>query len=468
LLLSVTTVFGRLHPVLVHLPIGILLIGILLQWLHGREKHAVSLQVIRIVFLAGMLSAWLSCATGYLLSSNGDYEEGLVNWHMWMGISVAVISTFTYWKIVRQQTDMLFKALSILLLFLISITGHLGGSLTHGSDYLSAAFSEEADEPLPVHKPIANIQEAKVYADVIQPIFQEQCYSCHGRNRQKGKLRMDDSVSIMRGGKDGALLIPAKPDESELMKRILLPTTDEHHMPKEKPSLKESQIALIRWWVEQGASFNREVKDFQQPGKIKAYLVALQSSGSHDQDSLVPAQAVGEADAKTMETLKAKGVVVIPVAQNSHYLLVDFLNAVGIHDQDLSLLLPLKKQLIWLKLGNTKIGDSAMSYIGQCESLTMLQLNHTRITDKGLANLKTLTGLRSLNLVGDSVTAGAVLQLTNLKKLKNLYLYQTMISRNDWSSLKAGFPHTRLDSGGYRLEFIPSDTVIMLKAPKKE
>lgn len=257
-----------------------------------------------------------------------------------------------------------------------------------------------------MHAPIINVEEAKAYADVIQPLFQKECYSCHGTGRQKGKLRMDDSSWIMKGGKNGPSLVPSKPAESELMKRILLPTDDEHHMPREKSSLKESQIALIKWWIEQGADFNKKVKTFGQPARIRTYLLALQSNNQHNKDSLVPSSSVEEADCNSINTLKEKGVVVIPVAQNSHYLMADFINAVNIQDQDLGLLVPLKKQLIWLKLGNTKISDASMSYIGQCQALTQLQLNRTLLTNKGLTALQSLNKLQTLNLVGTSVTAG--------------------------------------------------------------
>jgi uncharacterized membrane protein len=465
--LSVTTVFGRLHPLLVHLPIGILLIGLLLQWLHNKESHSVSLPVIKVVFLAGTISAWISCATGYILSTSGDYETGLVNWHMWMGITVAVTSLLIYRLIVMQKTGIWYKGLSLGLLVLIMVTGHLGGSLTHGSDYLTAALKSDDDAPLPVHAPIVNVQEAKVYGDVIQPLLQKECYSCHGRGRQKGKLRMDDSAWIMKGGKDGPLLIPSRPAESELIKRIMLPTDDEHHMPKGKPSLKESQIVLIKWWIEHGADFNKKVKDFEQPARIKTYLVALQSDNDKLGDSLVPSSPVEEANNKSINALKEKGVEVIPVAQNSHYLMADFINSIHIRDQDMRLLVPLKKQLIWLKLGNTKIGDSSMSYIGQCQTLTQLQLNHTLITDKGLTALQSLNRLRRLNLVGDAVTAQGILSLHMLKQLKYLYLYQTGVKEKDWVTLTSNFPKTHLDSGGFTVSFLSSDTVI-LKAPVKE
>jgi hypothetical protein len=147
--------------------------------------------------------------------------------------------------------------------------------------------------------------------------------------------------------------------------------------------------------------------------------------------------------------------------------MADFINSVNIRDQDLALLLPLKKQLIWLKLGNTKIGDSAMNYIGQCRMLTQLQLNHTLVTDKGLASLKSLKGLRRLNLVGTAVTAQGIQSINSLKHLKYLYLYQTGVKEKDWAVLTHDFPKTHVDSGGFTLPFLASDTVI-LKEPRKE
>ena len=58
MLLSITEFIGRFHPALVHLPIGILLMGILLQWLSASPKYNVSDNVVRIVLLIGT-----ACAT---------------------------------------------------------------------------------------------------------------------------------------------------------------------------------------------------------------------------------------------------------------------------------------------------------------------------------------------------------------------------------------------------------------------
>ena len=65
------------------------------------------------------------------------------------------------------------------------------------SQNLWLTFLEKTVFPNAIIKPIPNVQEAYVYSDVIKPILQTKCYSCHGVNKQKGKLRMDDSVMLM-------------------------------------------------------------------------------------------------------------------------------------------------------------------------------------------------------------------------------------------------------------------------------
>jgi mono/diheme cytochrome c family protein/uncharacterized membrane protein len=462
---SITEFIGRFHPVLVHLPIGILLISLLLIWLRTKQSYNIPLPVIKLVLLWGMFAAIASCLTGTLLSLSGDYNVGLVSWHMWMGFAVAIASMFLYMKVARQELDNTYKALSVSLLLLITVTGHLGGSLTHGSDYLTAALTAGKDSIIAIHKPIPNVQEAMAYADIINPVLQNNCYSCHGPRKEKGKFRMDDPLLLMKGGKKGAEIIPSNAAKSELMKRLLLPENDEHHMPpKEKPQLNESQVALLHWWIEQGADFNKKVKDIQQPDKIKTYLLALQSDHIIAKKKAlpeVPAKPVEAADEKAIQALRDKSVLVIPVAQNSNYLSANFINAPAITEKEIALLKPLRNQLVWLKLGDTKINDSALAVIAGCKEITLLQLNNTAITDKGLVALKSLENLQSLNLVGTKVTAQGVMQLMSLKKLTSIYLYQSAVAKSDWNRLKVAFPKTVIDSGGYQLQYLETDTMLV-------
>jgi hypothetical protein len=70
-----------------------------------------------------------------------------------------------------------------------------------------------------------------------------------------------------------------------------------------------------------------------------------------------------------------------------------------------------------------------------------------------------LTRLRYLNLVGTNVTADGIKKLNTLKELKAIYLYQTNIDKSKWPQLKKSFPKTLLDSGGYIVPLLVSDTL---------
>src|SRR5829696_1891618 len=465
--LSVTDFIGRFHPVLVHLPIGILLVGLLLQWLSGKDRYKISQEVIKIILLCGMFTAIISCITGYMLSLAGDYEEGLVALHMWMGIAVAAASMILVVKVIRQQLDITHKLASFSLLGLIIITGHLGGSLTHGSDYLTASLNNSDTVASAPIKIIPNIQEAKAYADVIQPLLQSKCYSCHGPKKQKGGLRLDDPQWMMKGGKDGEVILAGRGEESELMKRLLLPREEEHHMPpKQKSQLTEKQIAVLHWWIDGGADFVKKVKELPQPEKIKPVLLGLQGNGERKVIDNVPSAPVGAADPKAIEALVKEGVIVIPVAQNNNYLLANFVMAPNFSDSNMKLLLPLQKQLVWLKLGGTKITDASLPKLQGFLNLLQLDLNRTSVTDEGISSLKSLSKLQLLNLVGTRVTATGVLTLSPLKKLQAIYLYQTNVNSERWKELKSAFPKAQLDTGGYAVPSLATDT--MLVQPPKQ
>jgi len=456
---------GRFHVVLVHLPIGILMLACLFQWLERKPKFSSLRVATSIAFLIGMICAILAALTGYLLSRSGDYDEDLVTAHQWMGIAVAVVSVVMYYLYKRSSVARVQVSISVLLFILIIITGHLGGSLTHGSDYLSPWRTP--DTSTVQRKAIPNVQEAVAYTDIIQPLLQTKCYGCHGKNKQKGKLRMDDILRLMKGGKDGPVIVPGNPGKSEMVRRTSLPRNDDDHMPpKEKPQLNEQEIALIHWWIASGASFDKKVKELNQPEEIRPALLSLQNE--QRQRIIIPdipMTPVAKADEAAIKKLRDLGVVVMPVAQNTNYLSVNFVIVKDFSDAQTSLLLPLKEQIIELKLGNTSITDSALQVVSQLKNLMHLQLDHTKITDKGVANLSSLQNLRYLNLVATAVTAEGVMQLKRLKNLRSIYLYQATVRKADWIELKKAFPKTAIDSGGYTVPLLPTDTT-EVKPPK--
>ena len=449
---------GRFHPVLVHLPIGILLLASLFQWLVVKESYKKLEPAIGIALFWGMLSAIGSCISGFLLSQSGDYDEQLVDLHQWLGSSVATVGILQYYLYRRSVNAGFAKWIAVILLALIIITGHLGGSLTHGADYLTKPLGSAGDGRKIVRKPLPDVQSALVYSEVVSPLLEEKCYGCHGPNKQKGKFRLDKPEFIMKGGKEGNDVIAGNTEKSELIKRLLLKRNEEHHMPpKEKPQLNENEIALLHWWIESGASFDKRVKELSQPEKIKTVLLSLKQK-KEPEILLIPEELVSPADTASLAFLKKRGIAVTPVAENSNYLQVSFIGVDSVSDNDMALLLPLKKQLLSLRLSNAPVTDQALKIIGQCKALMKLYLDHTKISDKGLNQLQSLVNLQYLNLVGTDITKQGMEQLKPLNKLLSIYLYQSGIKPTDWASLKNIFPKAVLDSGGYPLPILESDT----------
>lgn len=469
-ILSITEMAGPFHPVLVHLPIGILLLAVTLQWLTKKEKYKAIQPAVSVAYLLGFAGAAFSCLTGLALAEAGDYDEATLNLHKWMGISVAVLSLAGYFLSTKKIEAAVKKITAIAIFILITVTGHLGGTLTHGEGYLTKAFNTGTDSSnIAVRKPIANIQEASVYEDVIHPMLQVKCYTCHSAAKQKGKLRLDAKEWMLKGGEDGAVLVAGNPGESEIYTRLLLDPLDEKHMPpKGKSQLSEKEISLLHWWISNGHPFDKKVADLIQTEKIKTALVSLQAAGIAKKTTpAIPQTPIDKAPLSAIQSLQQAGVIVLPVAENSNYLSANFVSLQKTDAKTIALLAPIKKQLVWLKLAGAALSDTALKVIGDCSNLTRLNIEHSTVTDKGLAFLLPLSGLQYLNLVGTGVTAKGVGQLSRLQQLQNLYLAQTAVGNADWAALQEAFPKTRLDSGGYQLAFYATDTMV-LKAPVRK
>lgn len=462
ILATISEFIGRFHPLFVHLPIGILLIGLLFHWLSKLEKFKHLGSAVPLLMFFGAISAAFSCLSGYLLSKGGEYDGSTLDWHMWMGIGVLILAVILCFKTSKDLSATFYTILGVGLFVLISVTGHLGGSLTHGEDYLSSPFLSKSNEE-EIKKIIPDVQKAVAYGDIVQPILQSKCYSCHGPNKQKGKFRMDSFEDLIKGGKQGEAILAGDVEQSELMRRILLPKEDKKHMaPSGKTQLSEDEIALLHWWIEKGADEKQLVAQMEQSEKIKPLLLALQSDGQENISlPIIPQQEIGPANQNAIQKLTDAGILVMPVAQNSNYLMANFVMVPQATDEQVELLKEIKEHLIWLKIGETKITDEALSVIGTCTNLIQLQLNHTSVSDKGMAFLKNLLQLQSISLVGTKITDNGLRSLSGLKNLQTIYLYQSAVDKNQIPALSKLFAKAKLDTGGYIVPTLASDTIVV-------
>lgn len=466
---TVLAFFGRFHPLLVHLPIGFLLLAMILQWLRGKERFVAIVPAIRVAYVLGAVSAVLSCISGWLLAGDGEYDEATLDVHRWMGISVAVVSLAGFYF--SGKPGRLWKnIISICLFVLIMVTGHLGGTLTHGEGFLTKGiFGGSKDSTASARKPIANVQEAVVYAEIIQPMLTEKCGTCHSAKKQKGGLRLDGKDWILKGGKDGEVYKAGNADESELYKRVILDPLEEKHMPpKGKPQLTEQEVMLLHWWLSSNGGFDKKAKELAQTDKVKAALTTLQSATVSASKPMIPDEPVDKVSENVLEQLRKAGITVVPVAVNSNYLLANFVSIPELNDKKILLLSQIKKQLVWLKTGYAELSDTSWKTIGQCENLTRLSVEHTNLTDASLVHLKPLKKLQYLNLAGTKVSGAGILQLKDLTKLEEIYLGQTAVKKDDIAALQKLLPKTQIDSGNYHVENLATDTQLLKAPPVKK
>lgn len=452
-----TSFLGHFHPLFVHLPIGILVVGLLFKAISLKSENPIYEAILPAVLLASFLSSVFSAGSGYLLSLSGGYEKDLLGYHQWAGIALTVLTGVLYFLVTKNKIKPLQNVFWIVSAGLLGITGHLGGSLTHGENFLS--FSEEKYQK-PV---IVNLSEAKVYTEIIEPIFAEKCWSCHSAKKQKGGLRMDGKAFITKGGEDGAAFLAHQAAKSRIILRAQLNEKDEEHMPPAgKPQLTEKELKLIAWWINEGADFNKKVKELKATAEIKLILANLSTPTISQAEPDVPKENIDAADEKVIVLIKNEGVTIVPVAINSNYLLVNF-NGREVKETVWENLKKIGDNVVWLKAKNLTVGNGNLEVIQLMKNLYQLDLSSSNIKNEDLAKLAELKNLRVLNLNYTNVSFQGLEALKNLKSLRSIYLFSSKISKTDWPKLKAMFPKTQLDSGNYQVPTFEQDTLILKK-----
>ena len=97
------------------------------------------------------------------------------------------------------------------------------------------------------------------FANQIQPMFADKCYSCHGDEKSESGLRLNSREAALKGGDNGPLLIPGNSAESTLVQVLTGMHEAVSQMPAEEEPLPAEQIDLVRTWIDQGASWPDEI-----------------------------------------------------------------------------------------------------------------------------------------------------------------------------------------------------------------
>ncbi len=466
---------GRFHPLAVHLPIGFFVIIVFFEILNKYSKIEISTEIVNVSLLITAFSATFACILGYSLSLEGGYNAEILEEHQWQGIGLAGVTWLIYlvhsnWiKSKFEAANFLYLPLLGFGFLLMMVAGHHGGNLTHGEAYLTEntpnPFRKWLGMPDKENKIVDNevktfikdINQVLVYQDIVKPIFKQKCEQCHNASKMKGNLRMDDLELLKKGGKHGVIFKASNVEESEFINRILLPEADEEHMPpKGKNQINENELVILKWWIQQGASFDKKVSQLTVNDEVKPILAAIGGGASAaalvKQDKFVVEDAiltqsvskVGQAD---IEIIKKAGGLILPLSQNNNYIELTFLNNPKFSDKDASLISTAPMQTLWLKLSNTQITDNSCEYIAKLSNLTRLHLENTKITDAALRAITPLQNLEYLNLTNTAVTDKGLMTLAPLKNLKKIYLWKTRVTGAGIENLKKNLPNLIVEIG---------------------
>jgi len=418
------TAVGSFHPLLVHLPIGLLLGAVCLElwsaWRTRADLHAASGALVSL----GAVAAVAAAGCGLLLAASGGYEEVLLERHERLGIATAGLAVFCAvlhrWSLRRNQQ----RRAAVFRLALAACTGallaaaHFGGMITHGSATPFAQLAAALRDPPPPQAPAdtAAATAESIFTQSVAPILQEHCQECHGEQKQKSGLRLDSRAAALAGGDSGTpAVVPGDAMASRLVAAITLPSDNKRAMPPAgKGRLQPDQVLAIVEWINRGAAW----PDTDRPD-------------------------VPPPDAEAIEHLRRSGFQLSLLALDHPLLRVDVVPR-GVRLAELA---PVARQVAWLDLSGFQLEKGDMQWLAKMSHLSRLELQNSNVSDADLGQLAGLERLVFLNLYGTAVGDAGIEQLSALRSLQRLYLWQTRVTEAGLKRLRAALPAAYIASG---------------------
>jgi uncharacterized membrane protein len=450
---------GRFHPIILHLPIGMLVWVLIRETLNTFSKRPDAASS-RMAMGFAAASAVVAALLGFVLyHSMPDYDRDLAERHLYGGLAFSCVAVAAY--VIKVWVDhtagagaALYRFVLLISAGIMAFTSHDGASLTHGKGYLT----DYAPDPLRValgmkprgaEKSAAQAADQSVYAGIIVPILESKCYSCHNEEKQKGRFRMDEYDLLLAGGKEGEAIIPGKSAESNVIVRVELPEDDDEHMPPEgKKDLEDHELVLIKWWIDNGASKDAMLKDLPADDAVKTAIAKIVPASVEEPKEKPVVKVDDSLKALVTQLGKEFPAALQFEAQNSSHVVF---TAAGLRDKfgdaELAKLGPVLPSMVSLDLSHTRVTDAGAQLLASANTLRSLRLAKTEITDASLPLLTKLPQLESLNLYGTQVTNEGILKLAPLTGLKKLYLWQSKVDAAGAGALKEKLPGCEIIMG---------------------
>lgn len=469
---------GRLHVLILHLPIG-LLIGAFTIEVLGFFRRSKGYDIAAgWMFVLGALASVPAVISGLLLASEetGGTETALsmlwagddagvsetLGWHMWLGITlmvVAIVAAVLKVMAVRKQWPdedrsvpdrggwaLVIARVSLIgVMVMLPLAGHLGGNMTKGVRYLFERAPFDVPDavvhwpnPVPEDKTTTIVDndtgETIVLANgsvafwnaKIQPSLDIHCTACHDANKQNSKLRLDTLEWAMKGGSKSGEdnIVPGDPEYSELYRRVALPPSHEEFMPrkvKQYGIMSQKDVHLLGDWIQAFDGDLEAPPADDDDGDTKRDDKTTNKPDETPKPLFDPAATAAITDA-------GGSARSLSLEEDADLLTVSFAYQKSLSTETVEKLAGVGPQIAWLSFHGSAFTDAHAEALPDMPSVKHLDFKDTQITDAGLAALPDMPKLERLNLFNTKITDKGLDALKRFGALKKLHIASTGVT----------------------------------------
>jgi uncharacterized membrane protein len=443
---------GRFHPLLVHLPIGIFLLGYFLEILFqfGFRKLIGSRHTITFIYGIGLFAGVFAAVSGLLLSYSDDYAIDALEDHKLLGIATLVVMVLVIiYQIKAPEIKGKSKlAASTIAIVLTGLTGHFGGNLTHGSTYLLEYATNPSDRYEAVNLkrlhalPSDSIQ---IYADILYPVIEKNCIACHNSENYKGGLVLETYSDLFKEADYAVPLVAGNPYSSEIFSRVNLPAHHEKSMPPRGSGLNYTDIEILKYWIESGAdslaTFNSETMSDELILLINRDYGLDYSPRPHYEKVKVDSIANELIAELTRSKFRVKYL------SSTNFLLDIEFKGDSISKEQIESLNQVADHITFLNLSDSSLSEDLMPTLAEMSHLTRVNFSKNKLNSDMISFLIKHKYLESTNLNTTDLTSESLKTLLDQSNLKRVYILDTKVTEDELANLKGSYADTEVISG---------------------
>lgn len=362
---------GRLHPLVLHFPIVMILLAVGWHWLDSKQEQHTEIHSQRAIFTtATLVLTAITALTGFFLGQEEGYAPDSLNLHKWLGSSVSLAGVVWYAFVANRKVNpWVAAAAGLIWIGGLVAAAHQGGNLTHGKNFVLAPIQKTSSQNIEISG------GENLYSLVIHPILQNKCLSCHSAGNTKGSLNMSNPETFLAGGKHGSLL-GIQPDGQPLfIHRILLPADDEFHMPPSgKKQLTDREQLLLIEWINKGAPFDLTLNGLDTDDILRVTAMNYLTSA-------VSGVVLKPLPTKVLEGLNSDYLSVRALYKNSGEISVSFMSPANFRSEELIRLEKIKENIVELNLSGMPLKEADFRSIEKFTNLRVLNLSHVQLPE---------------------------------------------------------------------------------------